>query len=498
MQESNTANRFGKVFGIFLWLIVLLGILLRLIVYLQNRDLIIDEANIARNLFEKSYSELALPLKYEQYAPPVFLWIEKLSTQLFGFGELSLKLYPLLTGIAALFFMRAVLLKFMSPGAAWLPLLMMASTYWYILYSTTVKQYMPDAMIALILVWLALQYDLFTTSKSRFNAIWIIAGMLAIWSSMPSVFVLIGVGGYYAWLCRHNRNTNKFRQLSIIVIIWLINFTVYYFTILKSQVGLSNLQAYHANYFLIATPANAHEWHHNWARIREIISNLGGYRYMGYLLTVLLCSTGLIALFIKRKDLFVLLLLPVAVTLVAAALRKFSLIDRVILFMMPLLLLVLGYGFAQIMRLKYIPVKLAGMGIGVFIIAHYNEYKFFKEQLPSPEIGKALDYVNASGAKGSELFIHHATTPVYIYYTQIAPRKPGWRKLEGAHLLNWDTDYSTVLKGHPGKSYFIYTGGLNPGDIEKYSVNIAKCAPVTNTFNAFSSMVMTYGDNTCY
>lgn len=498
MQGSNTANKLEKVFNIFLWLIILLGIILRVIVYMQNRDLIIDEANIARNLFEKSYGELALPLKYEQYAPPVFLWIEKLSTQLFGFGELSLKLYPLLTGIAALFLMRAILLKFMSPMAAWLPLLMMASTYWYILYSTTVKQYMPDAMIALVLVWLAFQYDIFKTVKVRFNAIWILAGTIAIWSSMPSIFVLIGVSGYYAWQCWQEKDINRFKQVSLLAIIWLANFAVYYFAVLRPQVGLNNLQAYHANYFLIATPANAHEWHHNWARIREILSNMGGYYYEGYLLAVFLLMIGLVMLIIKRKDLLLLFILPVLVTFMAAALRQFSLIDRVILFMMPLLLLVLGYGFSQLMRLRYISVKLAGMGIGIFIIAHYNEYKFLKEPLPSPEIGKVLDYVNASGGQGHELFIHHATTPVYIYYTQIAPRKPEWRKLKGAHLLNWDTDYSTILKGYKGKSYFIYTGGLNPGDLEKYNAAVTRCAPVINSFNAFTCIVMTYGDNTCH
>src|SRR5690606_20568037 len=86
------------------WLVIALiaiGIILRLYVYFQNRNLIIDEANVARNIAERGFAALALPLDYAQYAPPVFLWITKFFTMLFGMGEMALRLYPLLCGIAS-------------------------------------------------------------------------------------------------------------------------------------------------------------------------------------------------------------------------------------------------------------------------------------------------------------------------------------------------------------------------------------------------------------
>src|ERR1043165_1516328 len=89
-----------RVLNIICWLIVTAGVLLRLATFFHNRNLIIDEANIVRNLAERDFGGLVLPLTYEQYAPPVFLWIEKLASLLLGYGEKAMRLYPLLCGLA--------------------------------------------------------------------------------------------------------------------------------------------------------------------------------------------------------------------------------------------------------------------------------------------------------------------------------------------------------------------------------------------------------------
>ena len=76
----------NKLAKYFVALILVMGVVLRLVYYFQDYDLIIDEANIARNLAERSFTGLCSPLSYEQYSPPSFLWIEKLMTLAFGFS----------------------------------------------------------------------------------------------------------------------------------------------------------------------------------------------------------------------------------------------------------------------------------------------------------------------------------------------------------------------------------------------------------------------------
>ena len=113
-QDPVLQQRTNTFLKILIALVIAGGIIARLVVYLQNRNLIIDEANVTRNLFERGFAQLLQPLSYEQYAPPVFLWIEKLNTILFGFSEYTLRLYPLLTGIAAIFVMLAILKRLTS------------------------------------------------------------------------------------------------------------------------------------------------------------------------------------------------------------------------------------------------------------------------------------------------------------------------------------------------------------------------------------------------
>src|SRR5690606_38617178 len=119
------------------WAILLFGISLRIFMYLQNRGLIIDEANIVRNIYERDFYSLATPLNYEQFAPPVFLWILKLNSFLFGYSEYAMRLYPLFAGITSVYLLYLLSKQYMF-RAAWYPLFLFATAYIFVRYSTEV------------------------------------------------------------------------------------------------------------------------------------------------------------------------------------------------------------------------------------------------------------------------------------------------------------------------------------------------------------------------
>jgi len=70
------------------YLLVGLGFLLRIVVWLQQRSIISDEAALLRNYGERTYGQLFQNLDYEQYAPPLFSVAVKASVQAFGNNEL--------------------------------------------------------------------------------------------------------------------------------------------------------------------------------------------------------------------------------------------------------------------------------------------------------------------------------------------------------------------------------------------------------------------------
>ena len=84
MQMKRSFLQNEKIYKWLAYAAILLGIIIRVSVYLQNRNLFIDEANVARNIYERGFADLATPLSYEQYAPPIFLWIVKFITVFMG------------------------------------------------------------------------------------------------------------------------------------------------------------------------------------------------------------------------------------------------------------------------------------------------------------------------------------------------------------------------------------------------------------------------------
>ncbi len=472
--------------------ILLMGIVIRLILFFQNRNLIIDEANIVHNLYERNFAALLLPLSYEQYAPPLFLWIEEICSLLFGYGEKALKIYPLLCGIASLFVFRKIMKKFVPEESLWLPLALMAFSPYLTEFSTTIKQYMPDAFIMLLLLWLALEKDILTLSRKKFLLFWGITGMIAITASMPSVFALGGIGAYYAYNVLRNKKTELLWTLAYLSLIWLTIFGVYFRLILYPQIGSDYLQNYHLDYFLFATPSNKTELLHNWYRIREIINNSIGYGDFNFKCAIAMMVTGIIILLRKNMAVLILFLTPVLLTFIAAALNQFSLIMRVCLFLLPLMLVFFSMGFGSIYAVRFFPIQILLIIGGVKMINAFNNFHLFDTYHGFHEITEGLDYIVSKNVNGNQVYIHHASTPTYIYYTDIHPERNRYRSLQGAHLLTWDIDYNSITSRISDTVYFLYTGGFPEQERQQRTEQLSRDLEQIGYFEQYICYVYVY------
>ncbi|MBA2423476.1 MAG: glycosyltransferase family 39 protein [Chitinophagales bacterium] len=486
------SNQFRKLPHVLIWIIIFFGITLRLIIFFQNRNLIIDEANIVRNIYESDFAELLRPLKYEQYAPPIFLWIEELLSLTFGYGEHALKLYPMFCGIAVLFVFWQIMKKLVDEKTIWLPLALMAFSPYFIEFSATIKQYMPDVLIVLMLIWLALEWDIFKRGRTEFIYFWIVAGVISIFSSMPSVFALTAIGLYYAWQVVKAKKWNLIGGLILIGIIWLAVFGIYYWHTLKPQINSDYLQNYHADYFLYAIPENIEEWKHNWKKIEEIVSNTGGYTFFNLIASFFFIGSGFIALRRKHFDILILAFTPILLTLITAAMHHYSLLVRVSLFILPLLLILFSYGFHHLWKTKFLTVKITMIAIGIVMISSFNDFELFSEKYGFHEITEGLDYIKAKNVDGESLFIHDSSVPTYIYYTDIHPQRDKYNSLLGAHLMKWDSDYANETKKVTDTVYFIYTGGFPKLEEEKRKAQIEQNLKQVDYFKKYTTFVYGY------
>jgi hypothetical protein len=478
--------------NICILLILLLGIILRFTYYFQDYDLIIDEANIARNLSERNFWQLCLPLNYEQYAPPVFLWIEKLFSLVFGFSEKALRLYPLLCGVAALGVFYKIVNHLLPKLVLWYPLAMMATGTLYVKFSAEVKQYMPDTLIALLLVWAALNIDIFKTTKSRFIHFWSLAGSLCVWSSMSSVFILAGIGCYYTWNLWIDKKWKSSWLIMLPALFWGIQFLLYYLLILKAQISSNYLQRYHQDYFLFLLPTDHAQWTHNGQRLLSIMGEMGDYTFLALAFNIPLLFIGIFQLFRKKKELLWLFSLPILLVLVAAAFRQYSLIERVILFMLPLGLVLIGCGFERILRIRGWVYKLIISLVAVVCINNGSLLSILWRYHGFHEITMGMSYLKDHHVDGQHLFIHDGCGPTYVYYTQLHPDKKEWETLTGAKILKWDTDYAAETKDIRDTVYFLYTGGFSPDERNKRTSQIEQNMKQVDYFEKYVCYVYGY------
>lgn len=424
----------------FEWLIILAGVLLRLTQYLSNRSLWLDEAYLALNIVNRSFLQLLKPLDNNQGAPIGFLMLERAAVRLFGPGEYALRLFPFLAGLIALLLFHRLARQSVTSKAVPIALGLFATSAPLIYYSSEVKQYSGDVLIAVILSSAAIYYASRRLTSGR-AALFGLLGAATIWFSHSAIFVLAGIGLTLVLFCPPDDRRERAQKLSISFLLWGLSlgacylvslrhlsanpsllhywdfsfppahlfsvagvgwFAETFFTIFQSPVGLE-LAGIGAFAFLVGA----------WAMFSAPVS--APVSPPGPSLFLPLCPS-------PRQKL-VLLLAPLAVTLVAATLHKYPFSGRLLLFAVPALVLVIAEGAAYV-RVK---TRVAAPGIGACLIGVLFFYPvlFSSYHLIRPtfrqEIKPALRYIQAHARPGDTLYIHRDAWPAFRYYAARLP-----------------------------------------------------------------------------
>ena len=449
-------SEFEYLLKYIVWGVLITGVLLRLAVYLQCDSLFADEADVARNIFERSYITLTQPLNYYQYDPPIFLWIVKTCTVAFGLSEYAFRLFPLFCGMLSLGVFYSVLKYFTNYRGAWYAILLLALGPIYIHYGNAIKQYVPDMLVWLTLVWLALKNEVSKKSNFKLFIIWAIAGSVAIWSSMPSVFILAGVGVYYFAEMVKEKDFSRLGFLLAAGIIWLGQFAFYYILILRPQANSEYLQNFHKNYFYY-WPANFEILSNDVELFFSFIATAGGHLVLALLLNI---ACIIIAIFYwARVNLprLLLVVIPLTAVLFAAALHQYTLIPRVTLFAMPLLLILIATGLQQLLSFGPIFFRLVIVVFAIINVVNFNAIKNFVTPMQQQEMKTNLDFLLEKQITGKELYVEQLAVPAYVYYTNIHPQKLHWAYLLGADTLNYGVNFDSLSKTFPAKSAMLYS-----------------------------------------
>ncbi len=403
--------------SVLILVIILTGVLLRIYFYLVNRSLWLDEAFLAASLVNRSFAGLFQPLEYAQGAPPGFLLAAKTAVVLFGKTDYSLRLIPLLAGVASVPLMAAVAHRYSARPAAMVASALFALSPRLIYYSSEVKQYSTDVFFALLLLYTGLaclQKDHQTRCLALFGA----AGIIAVWMSHPALFVWAAVALALGLTFIKQNDTRRLLWLAGAAAVWTVNLAAIYFISLQDLAANKLMLNYWHGAFAPMPPWSDINWY-QMTFANFLIDPIGLPNNL-VIRGLLLIGAASLAYRIKTQTAAI--FAPFVLALIASALDKYPFSGRLLLFTAPLIFLIAGEG---INRLRLLGMR-ASRPLAYLTFAVCSIYLLYTpaletfNRLLSPPMGEhikpVMAYIQKNRQPNDLVYVYYSTIPAFNFY----------------------------------------------------------------------------------
>jgi|GEM_PF-1668046 len=323
------------------YITLIFAIILRIICYLYNRSLFLDEALLAINMIEKDWYGILGVLDLNQSAPPGFLLVSKFFIETSGTHEYVLRFFPFVLGILSCILMFQLVQK-INPRLTPIMMIWFATADILIRFGTEFKQYSGDLFLTLLLLIIAVH--LLQKATLRYIIYWAFASIIAVWFSHASVFAIAGFGFTIMLVLFRKRQWKFLVWFMIACGSALLSFAVAYLSFYHSTDSNTNLstalELFWVNDFFRPN------W--RWGLRLPVIffSHISGIRRYPL---ILLTMFGFIAgLWNTPKRYLILFLSPVPVMLLASYLNYYPIFQRFLLFSLPLIMFIIAFGWLDV------------------------------------------------------------------------------------------------------------------------------------------------------
>jgi hypothetical protein len=409
-------------------ILLAVGVALRLWQYLADTSMWFDELSIARNITERSLTELMTqPLGYAQTAPLGFLAAVDISSTIFGPNDLSLRIFPFLCGIAGLILFWRLAAEALEGIAVPIALLLFAVSAPLIRYSTELKQYGADIVVILGLTLVALRLCV-QPPTSRRCVIAGVLGFVSILFSQAAVLVLAGLGAALTLRWILDRSAGTVRPVRITLPLWAVA-AASGLVIARAHTAQPTLAFMHwfwrSRQGFLPLPFTAGGtaiWLRD--RFTQFFDAMSGYPWP--LVFTLLAVLGFVSLWRQRRDVALLLLGPLLVTLAAAVAQQYPFRARVVLFLLPTFLLSAAASIAWIADwiAKRNPA-LAGAAVVVALIPPIASSVIRPPPYTTEQFKPVLAYVRAHRQAGDRIYVYSNAYEGVARYARLYGLEPG-------------------------------------------------------------------------
>jgi len=406
----------GNKFSLYL---LVVGLLLRLKHYFDNRSLWLDEAWVALDISARPLNDILnnisifpLPLA----APPIgFSAIVKVLVLLFGNNEYILRLWPLFCGSLSLLVFYFFVKRYANPKISPICLGLFVFSEPLIYYSSELKHYSSDVLSTCIL-YVIIDYCHRKNYEGKGILFLGLVGAVMMWFTYSSFFVLAGIGiVLFVNICK-KKYWNKLPIFAFICFFWCWSFIVLFQVSISQMIGSKELIGMWSNSFM---PTNQGIgggliWLKN-SLLNAFSSTLG---LSAVVLAFCVFLLGCFSLVKENKSKLFYLILPMLIALAMGMLNKYPFSGRLILFLSPCLAIIIGEGLVFISeRLPKYSSMISVLLIAVLFTSpigmayHNSVHKRSKE-----EIRSVMNYLKRHFQKGDFIYLNNSSQYAYGYY----------------------------------------------------------------------------------
>ena len=400
----------NKIYYIFIWLILAVGILLRVISYSHGKPFWIDEEALAGSIIAADSLEYFFhPLKFFQKAPPLFMCATYLISNLFGIKEFILRIIPFICSLLSIPLFFAVSKYFLkSKKSIILANALFAINYQLIYYCEEFKPYASDMFVTLLLIYLSKFIDL--DKFSRFKVfLYSLGSIVMLLFSFPSMFT---IGAIY--IVNISKIKDKIKHLIYLAPITICGIWYY----IELLLPLRNREI---KYFIsywgegFIKPNISSIWNIIEYNIKYIFYPNNG------ILLILFFFAGIFLFFKNNNQKIRIYIIVFILTIIASALHLYPMKGRMILYLIPFTILVVTKPLDLVQIKK---PTLALIIITTYLIPfltygnlNYYNYFFIEDTIMWQDSRTALEII-IKNIKPEEIIVYNnASGPSMYYYS---------------------------------------------------------------------------------
>jgi hypothetical protein len=243
--------------------------------------------------------------------------------------------------------------------------------------------------------------------------------MFAVWISLPSVFVLAAAGiSFLISPLDQAPKKQRSERLTWFTVgaSWLFSFVVLYFMVLRPAIGSSYLNTYHEAYFFPLPQSD-----YPWSQLGDLLLSIPKLTF-GFTAIAIFFGSAALAIGWVRSSWAQRTLLagPLLLVLAVSGFGYYSMIPRLLLFVLPGLWLLAAIGSKHVFETTKLPGywKYGFIVIWLFVLGGTNVVRHYWQPLTFSDARRLATEFDESYAP----ILHHGVVPTFDYYQRIHPK----------------------------------------------------------------------------